>query len=87
MDKEADLLAGTAELAIMKDYLRRNKGETVLDAVNKINRLTVALKRIIQIPNGPDRGSAQSQIDCAVIYAREALMEKPTEGNKEDLYI
>ena len=36
-------------------------------------QITDALKKICSIPLGPDKGSAQSQIDCAVAYATAAL--------------
>lgn len=39
----------------------------------RADALATALQSIAQIPLGPDRGSAQSQIDCAEQIARAAL--------------
>lgn len=40
---------------------------------NKLDNLKNIFRKIENIPNGPDRGSVQSQIDCAVQYAKEGL--------------
>ncbi len=46
-------------------------GVALLNEENK--KLRKALREIISIPLGPDRGSAQSQIDCAIETARATL--------------
>lgn len=43
----------------------------------EVARLREALERITRLPLGPDTGSAQWQIDCAVSIAKEALRHDP----------
>ena len=46
-------------------------------AMGEIDRLRTALRKITELPLGPDRASAQYQIDTATNIAREA-MKPPT---------
>lgn len=94
-DQILDRLAGAIDVMLTNEgehqYQRgvtRGRLDQKREASEKYDALIGALKKITRIPNGPDRGSAQFQINCAVLYARQALGEKPPqEGNKEDLYI
>lgn len=53
--------------------VHRGKLDTSMEDAEQKGRLISALKRIANIQNGPDRGSAQFQIDCAVEIAETAL--------------
>lgn len=62
--------------------MRRYRNIEVLRG--ECDRLRAALERIKAIPNGPDRGSAQSQIDLAVEFASDALGDAVTGSVRQD---
>lgn len=79
-----DRLAGAVEimLTIEGEYeyqrgVQRGASEKRVVAGEANEVFVKALKAITNIPNGPDRGSAQSQIDCAVQLAQQALKWRP----------
>jgi FtsZ-binding cell division protein ZapB len=50
-----------------------NLSEEIKKLKDNNRHLIFALKRIVSLPLGPDRGSAQWQIDCAVSIASKAI--------------
>lgn len=51
-------------------------GEDIARLTNELVRYQRVMRKIADIPLGPDKGSAQSQIDCAVEYASKALRKE-----------
>ena len=76
-EREARLMARVEELerAVHRWHNEANSAaERAKAAEDKIRELEKALNRIKGLGRGPDRGSAQWQIDCAVSIAEAATL-------------
>lgn len=59
--------------AVTRSRDREMKIPHNIEMLETLTKYVLALKKISDIPLGPDKGSAQSQIDCAVEIAKKAL--------------